>query len=191
VNILDVSLVDEPLDVSEFSYLTDNDYPCALLGVQIKNLYDQKRLQFNSKFKPINTIHCVPNERIMPKFFRGLEIKLNTNLNTLIEKLDTLDFSSKNIILNYKNILSEFNLTANNCFAFLQKGTYPIDSECLDYCTSNNEPIEHIYENIFLNTDIPSFQNYGYLVIYILSNKNFKKTNIKNFIFSAVKSYDN
>lgn len=191
MNILDVSLADEPLDVNEFSYLSDENYPCALLGVQIKNLYDQKRLQFNKEFNISNIIHCVPNEQIMPKFFRGVELKLNNNLNTLIEKLDTLDFSSKNIILNYKNILSEFNLTANNCFAFLQKGTYPVDSECLDYCTKNNEPIEYIYENAFKNTGVASFQNYGYLVIYILSNKNFQKTTIKNFIFSAVKNYDN
>jgi len=191
VNILDVSLVDEPLDVSAFSYLTDNDYPCALLGVQIKNLYDQKRLQFNSAYNSVDVIHCVPNEHIMPKFFRGIKLNLNSNLTPLIEKLDTLNFTNKNIINNYKNILSEFNLTTNNCYAFLQKGTYPIDSECLDFCTKINEPIETIYENIFSNTDVATFQNYGYLVIYILSNKNVSKTTTKDFIFSAVKNYSN
>lgn len=191
MNILDINLVDEPLDVGEFSYLTDTDYPCALLGVQIKNSYDQKRLQFNSSYNPVNLIHCVPNEHIMPKFFRGIKLKLNNNLNTLIEKLDTLEFTNKNIINNYKNILSEFNLTADNCFAFLQKGTYPIDSECLDCCAKNSEPIECIYEKIFNNKNVASFQNYGYLVIYILSNKNFKKITTKDFIFSAIKNYDN
>lgn len=191
MNILDVNLVDEPLDVGEFAYLTDSDYPCALLGVQIKNLYDQKRLQFNTSYNPVNLIHCFPNEHIMPKFFRGIKIKLNSDLTTLVDKLDTLDFSNKNLITNYKNILSEFNLTANNCFAFLQKGTYPIDSECLDFCTKKTEPIETIYENIFNNAEVASFQNYGYLVIYILSNKNIKKTTTKDFIFSAVKNYSN
>ena len=190
MNILDGCLADEPLEVGSFTYLTDSDYPYALLGVQIKNMYDQKRLKFNQNCNPVDVIHCFPNEHIMPKFFRGIKINLNNNLTTLIEKLDTLDFTNKNIIANYKNILSEFNLTADNCFAFLQKGTYPIDSECLDICTSI-EPIETIYENVFNNTDVAPFQNYGYLVIYILSNKNINKTTTKDFIFSAVKNYSN
>lgn len=191
MNILDVSLADEPLDVGEFSYLSDNDYPCAILGVQIKNLYDQKRLIFNLNYNPVNIIHCVPNEQVLPKFFRGIKLKLKPELNTLIEKLDSLDYNQKNILLKYKNILSEFNLTVDNCFAYLQKGTYPIDSECIEFCTNTCEPIKSIYENVFSGSKITPFQNYGYLVIYILSNKNFTKTSTKDFIFSAVKSFDN
>ena len=39
MNLLDIDLVDKPIDVDEFEYAQDQNYPICLLGFQIKNLY--------------------------------------------------------------------------------------------------------------------------------------------------------
>ena len=63
--LIDTHLTEEPLDVESFSYLNDSDYPLEFLGFQFKNLYDQKRLIINKKFKPIDIIHFVPHEPVI------------------------------------------------------------------------------------------------------------------------------
>lgn len=192
MNLLDTDLVEQPLDIDSFSYLTDGDYPACILGFQLKNLYDQKRLIIKSKYNPIDVIHFVPGEAIMPKFFRGIKIPINNLLNYLIAKLESLGNINTEKINNdfYTQILNEYKLSCNNCFAFLRKGIYPIDSEHLDKISNIKISQKDLYSDFLDTENISSFQALGYAVIYILSNKNIYKTTTKNFLHSVVRNYN-
>ena len=187
--LLDVNLSEQPLDVEEFSYLSDSDYPLCMLGFQIKNLYDQKRLTINKNFNPINIIHFVPNEPLEPKFFRGIKIILKDKFLPLLKQLDTLG-TNNNIKINknfYDNLLNEYNLKCDNCYAFLNRGIYPINSEFLNNLTNLKINTDDLYSKV-LNTE-SGFQSYGYFSIYILSNKNTQNTTTKKFIKSNFKQF--
>ena len=150
MELLDVELSNEPLDIEPFSYLSDTDYPVVMLGFQLKNLYDQKRLIFKSKFKTNEIIHFVPRETMMPKFFRGIKLNIKTSIIPFIKMLDNLGNSPSSEInlTTYKEILKKYNLTCDNCYAFLHKGIYPIDSECTGVISNISLTVEDIFSLI-------------------------------------------
>jgi len=191
--MLDINLAEEPLDIDSFSYLSDSDYPLCVLGFQLKNLYDQKRLVIKQEYNPVDVIHFVPGETAMPKFFRGIKINYNSKMDYLIKKIEALG-SDNNSEINknhYTQILNEHKLSCNNCFAFLRKGVYPIDSEHLQIFANTKLTQTELYSTVLEKTDASDFQSLGYFVIYILSNKNFYKTTTKNFLHTVVKKYTN
>jgi len=190
MELLDVELSNEPLDIDSFSYLSDSDYPVVLLGFQLKNLYDQKRLIFKKDFNISDIIHFVPRETMMPKFFRGIKLSIKPQIISFITMLENLNCTSaENINLNiYKNILNRFNLTCDNCFAFLQKGIYPIDSECIEKISKEFLNKEQLF-SLLDNSKVNIFQGVGYPVIYVLSNKNFYQTSNNNFLHTVIKKY--
>ena len=49
--MIDVSLVEAPVEGEEFSYKTPLE-PSIFLGFIIKNEYDNKRLEINEKYNP-------------------------------------------------------------------------------------------------------------------------------------------
>jgi len=193
MTVLDVNLVDEPLDIDSFSYLSDADYPYCLIGFQLKNLYDQKRLKINEKYSPKEIIHLIPGETVMPKFFRGIKININPKFNYLLTKLESLGthLSEKVDKDFYVETLNEYNLSCNNCFAYLRKGVYPIDSEHLEYFTDSKITQEELYSKVLDCTGLNKFQSLGYFVIYVLSNKNIYKNTTNNFLHAVVKKYTN
>ena len=192
MNTLGLNLIDEPLDIDTFSYLDDADYPHVVLGFQLKNLYDQKRLIFKKEICSEDVIHLVPNDAIMPKFFRGIRIKLKKEFAPFVKHLEMLGSTNKTIINtdSYKDILKQYKLTCNNCYAHLNKGIYPIDSECLNKLSVQQFDMDSLYTN-YLEANSPIYQSLGYFVIYILSNKNYRETTTKNYLHAVVKSYKN
>lgn len=192
MNVLGLDLVDEPLDIDTFSYLEDTNYPYCILGFQLKNLYDQKRLVFKKELNSRDVIHLVPNDAIMPKFFRGIELKLKKEFLPFVKHLEMLGSTNKLSITteNYKSILKQYGLTCDNCFAYLNKGIYPVDSECLNILSTQQFNIDNLYTE-YLETILPVYQSLGYFVIYILSNKNYYETTTKNYLHAVVKSYKN
>jgi len=189
--MLDINLIDEPLDIDSFSYLSDLDYPYCLLGFQLKNLYDQKRLVINKDYSPKDIIHLIPGETVMPKFFRGIKLSVNPRFNYLITKLESLGSIPSNEIDKkfYVETLNEYELSCNNCFAYLRKGIYPIDSEHLEYFTDLKISQEELYSKVLDSSNLNAFQSLGYFVIYVLSNKNIFKSTTNNFLHAVVKKY--
>ena len=192
MNMLDVNLAEQPLDIDSFSYLGDADYPAVILGFQLKNLYDQKRLIIKPEYKPVDVIHFVPGEAILPKFFRGIKVKIEPKYNYLITKLEALGSSAAAEINKsfYAEMLNEYGLSCNNCFAFLRKGIYPIDSEHLNAFTNLKITQKDLYDHVLEKTESSNFQSFGYFVIYVLSNRNLYKTTTNNFLHTVVKKYD-
>lgn len=191
MSLLDINLAEEPLDIDSFSYLSDTDYPVCLVGFQLKNLYDQKRLILNKKYSPVDIIHLIPGETVLPTFFRGIKFKLNPKYNYFIKKLESLGTlrTNKINIDYYKELLREHNLTCENCFAYLRKGIYPIDGEYLGDLSTSSLSLKTLYESALEKSIGFEFQSIGYFVIYVLSNKNFNNNTTTNFLHTVVKSY--
>ena len=191
MSMISIEHAEEPINIDGFSYVNDYDYPYCMLGFQIKNFYDQKRLRISNKFISKDIIHFVPNETVLPKFFRGMRINIKPKYAPLIKQIDSLGINRNTVSVEYyKNILNEYNLKCDNCFAYLCKGVYPIDSEYLNIISDSKININNLYNEV-LDTNSLGFQSYGYFVIYILSNKNTLNTTTKNFIDIAVKTYKN
>jgi len=188
MTLIDIELADKPLDINTFNYLSDEDYPYCMLGFQLKNLYDQQRLIIKPEYMSADVVHFIPGETIMPKFFRGIKINFKKEYNYLLAKLEALNtrtFKTED----YKEILREHKLSCNNCFAYLQKGVYPIDSEHVEYITDLKLTQEQLYTQVLDVTHVSEFQALSYFVIYVLSNKNKQQITTKNFLKTAVKNY--
>jgi len=184
MKLLDVELVNESLDIESFSYLCDQDYPYVMLGFQLKNLYDQKRIQINKKFESHDFIHFVPQELMMPKFFRGIKINVQKKYIPLINELA----SKVNYTLEkYKVLLEQYNLSCDSCYAYFNNGVYPIDSEFVNTISTFQGPATCILST----EEIAHFQAISYPVIYILNNKNSSNTTTKTFYHTIVEKYRN
>jgi hypothetical protein len=172
MNLINTDLAIEPLATSSGSFIADKDYPVCVLGFQLKNLYDQCRLQLKSSYKFRDYIHFLPGSDATPTFFRGVIFSPKNNFLNLFRQLENFNLSLSDLpIKHYKNLLNEYSLTCNNCYAFLQKGIYPVDSECITKVSKNNFDLTDLYTNAFNTKEVPSFQLYGYFTIFILSNK--------------------
>ena len=172
MNIVNIDLVSEPLTVDNCNVISDKDYPFCLLGFQLKNSYDQVRLQLKSKYKINDYIHLLPDSDATPSFFRGMMIKPKSNFRALLTQLETFNTALTELpVQRYQSILSEYNLTCNNCYAYLQKGIYPIDGECINKISDNYIDIVDLYTNAFNNKNVPTFQSCAYFTIFILDNR--------------------
>ena len=109
----------------------------------------------------------------------------------LIKKIEALGNLKTNEINKeyYTQILNEHNLSCNNCFAYLRKGIYPIDSEHLDLFSNIKISQTELYSSVLESVGENNFQSIGYFVIYVLSNRNIYKTTTNNFLHAVVKNY--
>lgn len=172
MNLVNIDLVSEPLQEGDYNFIADTNYPVCLLGFQLKNSYDQTRLQMKSEYGIKDYLHLLPNAEASPTVFRGLMFKSKTIFTTLFNQLENSNLLQTELpIRRYQNILSEYNLTCNNCYAYLQKGIYPIDGECIDTISKNKINLNDLYVNAFNNEHVPAFQSCAYFTIFILSNR--------------------
>lgn len=183
MNFIDISFAGEPVNTDSFQFLHENDYPTVMIGFIIKNKYDQERLQIKKIYNPVNYIHFLTAKNIQPMFLRGLKITAKSKYIPLINQLEQLNLTlpAEINLKFYNNLLSEYNLTCDDCFSFLQKGIYPIDGKYISDIAKETYNLEDLYANSF--DDIcPSFQRLGYYTIFVLSNKTTTSFKLDNFI---------
>ena len=188
MNLIDVDLAVEPLVPKDCNFIADKNYPFCLLGFQLKNAYDQLRLQFKAKYNITDYIHFLPDSEATPLFFRGINIRPNQKVSSLFKQLELFNVSLSELpIKKYKHVLSEYRLTCEDCFGSLQKGVYPIDGECINLITDNIVDLNDLYANAFNTKDVPLFQACGYFTIYILSNKSIYRTGTDKIVYDFQK----
>lgn len=192
MNIIDINTVDKPLDPNAFNVIEDSAYPYFILGFQIKNEYDRLRHCIPAKYNPIDIVHFCHYPEIAPYFFRGIKLTPSNKMLQLYTKLTEGD----KLLLNdfdrsiYNQILQDGGVSADYCSQYLRMGIYPIDgchSDKLD-CSVN---LNNLYEDIFQDKNIPYFQSIGYIVLYILDNKNCANSNNAKAIKNLVKRSKN
>jgi hypothetical protein len=173
--MIDVSLTDKTLNVDDFNFIPKDKYPFCFIGQPIRNKYDQERVQYDKFFKPINIIHATANTTPALKFFKGIEIFLKPEYNTLVQKLEALNLNVKDSIsLNtYDQILKEFNVSCSECSLFLEKGVYPVngtDLEKIAFLDDEQLNLVNLYK--YNSGQVHFSQAVSSNNIFILSNRN-------------------
>ena len=67
-------------------------------------------------------------------------------------------------------MLLEFNLSCDDSYALLKKGVYPIDGKHINALCDTNLTLEQIYTDAFNTKQIPHYQSFCGLTIFILCN---------------------
>jgi hypothetical protein len=176
MNLVNVENVELPLDVEAFSPISESEYPYCMIGFQLKNSYDQKRIKLTSLLPVKDVVHKLPTSKAHPMFLRGLPLNVRPHFLPLLKQLRELNTTLHDNVdlIRYKHILNNYKLTCNDCFAYLRKGVYPIDGECLDLIADTNYTISDLY-NSFNTKDIPAFQSFCTFTIFILCNESLYK----------------
>jgi len=172
MTLVDIDHVEQPLELDKFKLIPLTDYPYCVIGFQLKNLYDQERIKIKSSYTIENVIHSLPTSKVTPTIFRGIKINTKPEFNSLLKQLISLNvsFFEGVDIEKYKNLLGEYNLTCDECYAFLRKGIYPIDGKCLSIISDTDLKIEDLY-NSFDTSRVPAYQSFCSFTIYILCNE--------------------
>jgi hypothetical protein len=175
MSIININTADLPADTSQFKPLRESsDYPYCLLGFQIKNSYDQLRLKFPKKYNAKDIVHLVYYPETEPTFFRGIQLTPTQKINNLLSELKTRELQSYGDLKlkTYRDLLSSFNATCDNCFLYLRPGVYPIDSSNISSFVEESVNLHDLYKDIFFQDDVPFYQSVGYIVLYILDKNN-------------------
>jgi len=173
--MIDVSLVDEALNVEEFTFIPKDKYPFCFIGQPIRNRYDQERVQYDKKFNPTSIVHATASTTPALKFFKGIEVFLKPEYITLIQKLEALNLNVKDFIsLNtYDQILKEFKISCSECSLLLEKGVYPINGTELEKIAFlDNEQLNLVNLYKYNSEQVHFSQAIGSNNIFILSNRN-------------------
>jgi hypothetical protein len=173
MTLVDVDGTQEPLTLENFTVISKNKYPYSIIGFQLKNLYDQQRIKIKSKYNTKDIIHILPTVNLEAAFFRGIKIFIYEKYYPLLEQLGKFNtiLSNDLNITAYKNLLNEYGLTCNECYAFLRKGVYPIDGGCLSSISNIDITLESLYENAFNTKSVPIYQSFSSFTIFILCNE--------------------
>jgi hypothetical protein len=172
--LVDINNTQEPIELDKFVVVPESKYPYSIIGFQLKSLYDQQRIKIKSKYNTKDIIHILPTANLEAAFFRGIKIHIHEKYFTLIDQLKkfntilTTDIIDVNV---YKNLLKEYNLSCDECYAFLRKGIYPIDGHCLSSISNIDITLDSLYESAFDTKHIPAYQSFSSFTIFILCNE--------------------
>lgn len=161
--MIDINLTEEPVDVSNYTTLLKEQYPALFFGTIIKNEYDNKRVNFNKKYSPIQIIH-------KKKTFKGVVLTANPKVKELFKVLKSQE-KNKLDLKTYENLLSQYNFSCKDTYALFEKNIYPIDfnnlkSVCVDSFKDDKKIFQHLLDIDENNFD---FQKFTSLKLFILT----------------------
>ena len=131
--MVNINLINSPITVKDYKIYDVTSLPRVILGIRVKNKFDEQRLDIKSKYTPRFISHFETNNELEPVYFYGIEIKPKLQYKNL---LYSLNYSTQNgtvdCITWYRELLEEFNLTCDTCYRYLSNGVYPIDVKHLN-----------------------------------------------------------
>jgi len=174
MTLVDINNTQEPLELDKFTVVPEKKYPYSIIGFQLKSLYDQQRIKVKSKYNTKDIIHILPTASLEAAFFRGIKILIREEYYPLLNQLRKFNttIATDNIDVGvYKNLLKEYDLSCDECYAFLKKSVYPIDGHCLSKISNIDITLESLYENAFNTKSVPAYQSFSSFTIFILCNE--------------------
>ncbi len=169
--MIDVSLVEAPVSIEEYTNETPLQ-PSLFLGFIIRNEYDNKRLEINEKYKPSRFIRMYKHKgkiKVLPLY--GICLKLNDFGESIANSIKLQEESYDINLVVYQNLLSEFNLTCNDCYGHFESGVYPVDFNKFRYLADGEESQDKKILQHMLNLDEGKFdfQKFGSIISLILT----------------------
>ena len=168
--MIDINLVNTPVQFENFTILNSSKYPALFLGFIIKNSYDDNRINLNLDYSPLNVLHfnksrtnCTP--------LKGILLKPNTNLQNLIKTISIQEKLKLNLVV-YENILSQYGLACKETYSYFEEGIYPIDFNNLkDICNDPFNNDKKIFQHLLqLDEKTFEFQKFSSLKLFVLTN---------------------
>jgi hypothetical protein len=137
-NNIDLAEVNRGVNANLFKPLDYRQIPQLFLGFIIKNNFEYNALRCTDETNDIAHL-CGSDGIIEPVFLRGIFIEPPLIIDKIIEQVNKIKPVDINTIFNqYIKILSQFNLSCNNTYAYLLDGMFPIDIYYLEQITSHN-----------------------------------------------------
>jgi len=165
-----ISLTTQPVDSKNYKSYNINQLPKLVLGFNIKNKYDEGRLQFKTKYQPKNILHFISKseeEDLEPFHMHVLELTPKKKVQHIINLIDN---AQPITVHGYKNILKYNNLSCESCFAHIADGIYPIDIDHLSEVCEDYNPVRFEALRNMLETpkDMPWFSNWSSFKLFLL-----------------------
>ena len=170
--MIDIALIDEPVNLKEYK-VENIEKPTLFLGFIVKNEYDNKRLLIDKKYNPKKFSLPYKNGKhinLLPLY--GIIVKVNNiadQLGTLLSRQERYENTLN--LMAYQNILTEYNLSCNDSYAYFYKNIYPIDNRYFDMLTDEDIGKDKRIFQHMLNLDENKFdfQKFGSLKLLLLT----------------------
>lgn len=169
--MIDVSLIEKPVNGQDFDLLFEYDKPCLFIGHILKNEYDNRRLELNSDYNPVKffTTYLESGEwKLLPLY--GILRDLNSEGKQLAKLINEQESRASMNVIIYENLINQFNVTCNDCYGYYRNNVYPIDFNTFrkltdDEISSDKKILQHLLnidENKF------DFQKFGSIISLLL-----------------------
>ena len=163
-----INLVEEQIDTKRYTPFNTCDLPKIILGFNIKNKYDEDRLQIRPMFNPRNILHHYGvDSRLTPIYFHGIELEPRSKVSHLCSVIKN---ASPITVESYQNILKYNRLKCDTCYSHLRDGVYPIDITCLQKLSRNRYKSCYLYLRSLLesNEELPWFASWSSFNVFML-----------------------
>lgn len=163
-----VKLVEQDINSDDYNVYSINDLPKIVLGFNIKNKYDAKRLKIKPMLRPKNIRHFYgQDQELKPIYFHGIELEPKNKVSHLCSVINRAMPVTTD---SYKNILEYNRMSCNNCYTHLRDGVYPIDVDCLPKLSRNKYKSNYLFLRSLLehDEDLPWFANWSNFNIFML-----------------------
>jgi hypothetical protein len=167
--MIDIELVNNPVNTSNFDIIVTNQYPILFLGFMIKNEYDNKRIQLNEKYSPINLLHISKDKKTVVAM-KGVKLTPNQNIKNILNAIKKQESLLMNLIT-YENLLNQYNLFCKETYSYFSPGMYPVDFENLkSVCDDSFNQDKKIFQHLLgLEEKVFDFQKFSSLKLFILT----------------------
>jgi hypothetical protein len=167
--MIDIELVNNPVNTSNFDIIDTNQYPILFLGFMIKNEYDNKRIQLNEKYSPINLLHISKDKKTVVAM-KGVKLTPNQNIKNILNAIKKQESLLMNLIT-YENLLNQYNLFCKETYSYFSPGMYPVDFENLkSVCDDSFNQDKKIFQHLLgLEEKVFDFQKFSSLKLFILT----------------------
>ena len=182
--LLDVQLTETPVTLTDYKSYKLSDLPKVILGFQIRNQFDEKRLQFKPEYKTKKILHYTNNDKgcLEPIFFYGIELTVKEKYNKFLNDLNhniiianiILKSKKTDVVTEYKNYLKAVGLGCEESYLHTCDGVFPIDLKYLSELVEAAEGIPiHDLPSMLKITKEQWYLNIGSFGIYVLGTSGF------------------
>jgi hypothetical protein len=164
MEMVKIELCEVPVAIDNYQAYDERQLPKILLGFQIKNKFDENRLQIKPEYNPKRIVHFRKFIELEPVFFYGIEIDVKQYYKGFFNSLIGI-----NSIELYQHQLKQVELSCDDCYHYCCDGIYPIDLKHLSKIINNirNFPINDLPSMLEITKE-QWYLNIGAFGIYVL-----------------------
>ena len=170
--MLDTNLVNKVVDLKDYRVARPDELPCLFLGFLINNEYDNQRLKLNEEYNPIKMQYAYESEgRWLLCGLYGLFLPLNKLGKEIHKRLLEQGKQQGMDLETYKDFISKYNLSCDNCEYVFNKRVFPVDFKHFKKLTDNEivEDKKILQHLLSMDENEFAFEQFGAFKVIMLS----------------------